>query len=203
MQRTVHSLTRLCRNTHSARMCVPQTSTSYLRSQVCYMPHLFTSGVTTFQETSANLLPLPHRNSPAETLLMAAPQATCQFFPKVKGHIYCSIYVFCNHLIPEKVLPVSSPIFFFCVNDEVFAWCPPDSTSLLSPVLFTVRFCTVGGFLGTHILLTDEVCSLEYWTTEIIFFQKKSYLASILIITCFFYFSCLISLARTSSKKLD
>lgn len=89
---------------HTPLTC-PTAASVHMRSE----PHL----PTTFLDSD---------NPPSSTThsLRSSSSSHTHFHRPVSGHIYCSIYVFLNHLTWAKRCYL---FFFYCVTDHMFEFC--------------------------------------------------------------------------------
>lgn len=126
----------------------PPTTTSHHR---CYKPHHPQLGPQLSLRFQISLLLPLHSSSQAGTLLVN------QVFFKMNCHIYCSIYMFLNHLIYVKLGChfYQVPIHFYAsltkfpsvVSNAIFPLCP---------VGFIAQVCKVWWILGTCIMLKQN-----------------------------------------------
>lgn len=127
----------------------------------CYEPNSCTSGITTFYFPHQINRYLPTARPVTFPMPTSANKPQVSF--RLKGHFYCRFYVFLSHLTGVKLYCCVHclPIFFQHVTNRVFECCVPDSTVLITPVVFIVWFHTVQWFPGTpvsHHSRTDCIC---------------------------------------------
>ena len=101
--------------------------------------------------------PLPlHDNLHLQPFQHSMYSGKFEVFLKVKGHVYCCIYAFLNHLRCVKLEYhfYLFPNFCFCVTDKGFC-CVANSIFPKSPVTFITQSCTLI-FRHTCVILVEE-----------------------------------------------
>lgn len=130
-------------NTRNAHKNILETSTSYLTSPQVLRTKLVHIRYYNFLFSTSDDHYLPIAQ-PA-TFPMPTSESKPQVSFRLSDHFYCSFYVFLSHLTDVKMYCCVHwlPIFFQRVTNQVFEGCVPYSSVLVTPVVFTVWFCTV------------------------------------------------------------
>lgn len=134
MQKPAPCWVEPCRNAQTRYMSRHRTSTSYLLMVWWATPNRTS---VTFHPIQKTLFIIMHR---LHAVLWPLPQTNLRSLPmaQVKCHIYCSTYMFLNHLTHVKLALCFFFLSFLGIMDDVFAhWAPcPIFPILPSKVIF-------------------------------------------------------------------